>query len=50
MDKYQGKMFLNIENIFVSYYTNLLLFSPHFLYKDVKFLLTYNLRNIAKQI
>ena len=47
--KYQGKMFLNIENVLVSLCTALLLFSSHFWSKGVKFLLSYNLRNITKQ-
>ena len=48
-DKYQGKMFLIIENVLVSSCTALLLFSSHFWSKGVKFLLIYNLRNITKQ-
>ena len=49
MDKYQGKMFLNIENILVSQCTASLLFSRGFWSKYVLFSLTYNLRNVAKQ-
>ena len=45
---YQGKMFLNIENVWclnaLPYF-----FSSYFWSKGVKFLLTYNLRSITKQ-
>ena len=55
MDKYQCKLFLNTEKVFIIISEEQPLmhclndFSPHFWDKNVKFLLTYRLRNIAKQ-
>ena len=47
--EYQGEIFLNIEKVLVKISALPYYFSTHFGDKGVNFLLTHNLRNIAKQ-